>query len=382
MSVKRLFNFANILDSSNHRDTRLDLFRSVAVLLVVFFHFNIHTSIIPGWNQLIREGGALGVSMFFMLSGYLIANPFIESLNNNTSYSYQKHFIKRLLRILPLYWISCIIFYLLRNYIHTYYQGSYSFSIHDLLLNMLFLKDDFRVLNPVIWTLKIEVLFYLFFPVFFYFIKGKIRNSTRYPFISAVVLSLIFFTYRLALYTPNNNFEEQFFNNLDTLLFGVLISALMRIKVKYFMYPTVVLWGSLFFIISLSILHQDFLLTIHWVYPYYKTITTFLIFISLLSILQLNKKNINEFRFFPMPFFTFIAVISYSIYLFHFNIYYDLALPIVFGPSESISGIALSFARLIALFFTIIIAYFTYLIIERPVSKFVPVIIRKLVKPS
>jgi peptidoglycan/LPS O-acetylase OafA/YrhL len=65
------------------RNSRIDLMRGVSILLVLFHHFNIayhlsDTSLatMPGWNAVraIARNGNYGVTMFFVISGFLITS--------------------------------------------------------------------------------------------------------------------------------------------------------------------------------------------------------------------------------------------------------------------------------------------------------------------
>ena len=55
----------------------IDGIRAVAILAVIFFHFNIYPF----------SGGYLGVDVFLVISGYLITSFIIPKLNNNFNFS-------------------------------------------------------------------------------------------------------------------------------------------------------------------------------------------------------------------------------------------------------------------------------------------------------
>src|SRR6476659_2633466 len=69
----------------------LDGLRGVAVLLVVLWHVGI----------LARGAGHAGVTLFFVLSGYLITRLLDEELNAHGSVSFRSFYRRRLLRLFP-----------------------------------------------------------------------------------------------------------------------------------------------------------------------------------------------------------------------------------------------------------------------------------------
>ena len=73
------------------RRVDIDLLRAVAVLAVIFFHFDI-----PGF-----EGGFLGVDIFFVISGYLISLHIQEQLAESR-FSFLNFYERRARRILPM----------------------------------------------------------------------------------------------------------------------------------------------------------------------------------------------------------------------------------------------------------------------------------------
>lgn len=132
----------------------------------------------------------LSVSGFFVISGYLITQSYEHSS------SLKSYFIKRAKRLLPAYWlvvISCAIgLVTLSDLSHTasfssfdfweYFGANLSFLnfLHPALpgvFNNPFINDN--SVNPALWTLKIEVGFYLCIPILMWALR-KIQRPWMY----------------------------------------------------------------------------------------------------------------------------------------------------------------------------------------------------------
>jgi peptidoglycan/LPS O-acetylase OafA/YrhL len=96
----------------------LEGLRGVAMLLVVAFHADglVHImvgrpetgEVVSPWYALIRSGGDLGVDLFFVLSSFLLALPFVRANVLRRPLSMRRFFERRALRILPLYYAAVL----------------------------------------------------------------------------------------------------------------------------------------------------------------------------------------------------------------------------------------------------------------------------------
>ena len=139
----------------------IEKLRAICILLVLFYHLEA-----PGF-----QNGFLGVDVFFVISGFLMATLYGDI---SSGQEIQHYFRRRLARILPAYYavilvtLACSFFFLLPHEIQMVLeQGAWAAF---LLPNFGYWLDtpyfDHTNLRPLLnlWSLGIEVQFYLLFP--------------------------------------------------------------------------------------------------------------------------------------------------------------------------------------------------------------------------
>lgn len=147
----------------------LDGYRATAAFMVLVFHVAGTTGLTREDGLIsyaIRPFGILGVSIFFVMSGFLLYRPFVRAhLRDEPMPPIGTYLLRRGLRIFPAYWCA-FVFYV-------YVFGSPDETIHGLgdLVKFVTLQHGYdagTVLAgvPVAWTLTVEVSFYVFLPVF------------------------------------------------------------------------------------------------------------------------------------------------------------------------------------------------------------------------
>ncbi len=141
----------------------LDGLRGIAIILVLFFHCS-RFEFLP--VRAISAFGWTGVDLFFVLSGFLITGILIDTKGKEGFY--KNFFMKRVLRIFPLYYLTLCIFFIPSFFFHfelTEYYITHQIYFWTYTQNLLFAFDGWpenaRFLNHF-WSLAIEEQFYIF----------------------------------------------------------------------------------------------------------------------------------------------------------------------------------------------------------------------------
>ena len=88
--------------TSNDRQHGLDHLRAAAITLVLFFHYQVYYGV-PTWLEGFSRFGWTGVDLFFVLSGYLIADKLFRERSSSGTIKLKRFYLSRSLRILPAY---------------------------------------------------------------------------------------------------------------------------------------------------------------------------------------------------------------------------------------------------------------------------------------
>lgn len=93
------------------RANGLDTLRAVAIVLVFMYHYMVFVSreTTFGWLSTV---GWVGVDLFFVLSGYLIANHIFSGLVKGRRFSVAAFYARRALRTLPVFWVVLALYFL------------------------------------------------------------------------------------------------------------------------------------------------------------------------------------------------------------------------------------------------------------------------------
>ena len=158
-----------VRDILRPRMPELDTIRGIAVLFVLFFHgfgFRYGVKGLAGFPKLFVAAtlaGWVGVNLFFVLSGFLITGILLDTKFDADYYS--RFYVRRALRILPLYYAVLAILAVLTRAGWTNRSASWAF----LGLSFFYLSNVTALFGValqygVLWSLAVEEHFYLLWP--------------------------------------------------------------------------------------------------------------------------------------------------------------------------------------------------------------------------
>ena len=202
----------------------LDAFRTIAVLWVAVFHFGYYwTSVGPGaallpydaalaWIPL-SSVGVLGVSLFFMISGYVIA------LTLQSTRDLQTFLVKRIARLWPALLVCGTLTFVTTTLIGPPHLQR---SLSEALISMLFLppqhvglligQDGWQWLDGAYWSLWVEVKFYVIIGALYYLFPKRWFEAW-----------LTFAMFAFGVSIVNVHVSSPFADMADGLLFGAHI---------------------------------------------------------------------------------------------------------------------------------------------------------------
>jgi peptidoglycan/LPS O-acetylase OafA/YrhL len=206
----------------------LNGWRAISILLVL----GNHTPGIPGFPASYGEffttwlDGNLGVRFFFTISGFLITWLMLAEEAEHKSVSLKNFYIRRSLRIWPVYFVYAAIFLILQaagcvSQSGEAWRGVFTFTrnFHDQITG-----SDGDWTTAHFWSVSIEEQFYLLWPLIFCFFGKRKRIGFL---LAAILFSVGFRTVELlGLYDRNHShylFQTySTFNYLDCLGWGCL----------------------------------------------------------------------------------------------------------------------------------------------------------------
>lgn len=201
----------------------LDGVRATAALMVLFFHCFQIRNFDSAWGLTLQKIGFLGqtgVSLFFVLSGFLITRILLQQ-KSEPHYLFN-FFMRRALRIFPLYFLYLSLAYFIiplvfdKNIPDPSQQFFYWLYLQDFAITFRWPSVGPRHF----WSLAIEEHFYMFWP--FIVLHGNIKSLR----IAVFVLIGISIVTRILL--VQGNYETYFFTfaRLDEISLGCLLAIL------------------------------------------------------------------------------------------------------------------------------------------------------------
>ena len=408
---------ASRLDGREHNGKKnsivvLDGVRGVAVLMVIIFHINRVTGDNlwdPKTNPLassVSTAGGTGVTLFFVLSGFLLFMPFAKALLFKTDWPLLRVFyMRRVLRILPAYYVSLFLIILFQ-----YPQYLHRANFKNLLLFLTFFMDStratFRQINGPYWTLATEWQFYMLLPFIalgIAFIVSRVPIKKRLAAVSACLLGIIIWglfirfwgLYFLAYPTRTFLVPRSVLNVFNFFLFGVTgkytedfaVGMFISLCYMYSQHPStdkkvVELWkrlspwlwtGGILILVFSAMWH--FKSGYAWSWPFIPTgmmdvfnwLSEMLLAIGFGACIAALLYGSSALKaLFEWPMLRWVGLISFSLYIWHLPLillFQSRVLPMFHGLSRLATYTMYWYWAIVVIF---PFAFLSYLIVERP----------------
>ncbi len=358
----------------------LDGLRFFSFLAVFLYHCylsffsNLQTTA-PGFYNTIEflfRNGYLGVNFFFVLSGFLITYLLLTEKKLNGTIHVGKFYVRRILRIWPLYYLCIIIGFVLFPLIKQM-TGESSLESANPVYYALFLANfDYMhtwpvkpdaILLSVLWSVAVEEQFYLTWPLMLKLIARKFYPYI-FPFI--ILLTLVFRSF----YTDNTEADHavRYFHTFSLIgdmavggWFAYLLSFDNRVYRFIVAMPSLLITG-IYICTILIVLFKNYL------FPCGIPVIFERLVIALFFGMIIAEQNFSRHSLFKMGNFksvTRLGIYTYALYCLHLlGMYGTVKLIGALKLSLDNSFVA-SAAAIVALLIAIVISYCSYHLFEK-----------------
>ncbi len=270
----------------NNRLAFIDMLRGLSILYIVgFWHLMDYTNVFPTYSNVVTLRLTVAImGLFVFLSGYLLNSKGFE-LNSTSLRSF---YIKRFLRIYPLYLIALIWFY----FFHL--SDAVTLLKAGVLISM-FLGPP----PPTLWFITMIMVFYLMAP----FLIAASRQSLKYWLVVSLILIVMV---SLSFLSPIS--DSRILIYFPAFVSGIYVATIKKVASKSAMFLLIIV--GLFSVI-LSMFVKGL--------PERSYLSIPLATISPILIFYVSKKYgdfISKFKFFSI-----ISYASFVMYLIHRPIY-------------------------------------------------------------
>ena len=334
----------------------LDGLRGVAILLVVIYHnFGFISQSYFGW---------LGVDLFFVLSGFLITDILLRTVNDPNFLS--NFYMRRVLRIFPLYSVSLLLFLfivapLTSDKIEWSYYKENQVYLWTYLQNWLYIFKEpgsAAILNHY-WSLAVEEQFYIFWPLVILLLK---KPKYLLAFIGILLIAVIVFRFVLWFYQVEDlaYYNLYTFTRIDGICIGCMVALLMRMNMNFirnYTFLIVLVFAAVNFGFYFINRENDYS------FPYIALVgyTTFAMILGLLVYEAVTRETRLLNMIFGFGLLKFFGRISYGLYIIHWPVY--LLLSAYYSDTSGISDKLL--LSLAATGIAILISWLSYRYFER-----------------
>jgi peptidoglycan/LPS O-acetylase OafA/YrhL len=332
----------------------LESLRGWAILLVLAVHYtgmlrNGNLAIpldAPFWVKISAAGGT-GVTLFFVLSAFLLSRP----LFGTQSIDLPRFYRARALRIIPLYYVNVLI-------------ALWATGKWVALKALLFIPLGWEVppYSSPWWSLSTEVQFYLVLPLAMFALRHSVGRVLLALALVGWAATHVYYFHQPGWLMTAGHWEESLFGRGTAFIVGVLAARLHR-SPRFEQFSRSRFAPDIAMVVSLTAL----LVLLRWCsesallavirLPLYHSVEAVAWAAVMLSVLALR----SQWRLlFINPVLAFFGKISYSVYLVHSPIMFKLLLPMVMRNEFDWLKVLSSFPIIIA------VSVLSYQVIERP----------------
>jgi len=317
----------------------LDGLRAIAVLLVLWWHssqwaYNITPAlgIFSNIYASISIIGALGVSLFFALSGFLISGILMD-LSERKDYL-KVFYIRRFFRIFPLYYLSIIVISILSIlYIQNFNLGDriwyYVFYLQNmdrLFYGELPFEDERWLFFNHFWSLAIEEHFYIIWPLLFVWMYRNLSFSVCICSMLCIAIISACIRYIMAVGGMWEHAQLLTFSRVDALILGAILAYIMNSNMSDSIMPVLKKLSCIIaplspVILSISVLYFSQYESIFVIYAKYMILLggVFSFFLLVYVINVSYDKSLFQ-KVLCSGAFKYLSQISYGFYIFHIPI--------------------------------------------------------------
>jgi len=354
-----------------HYFNSLNGLRFFAAFLVVIHHSETIRLSYNMFNlkqfSLFNNGG-LAVSFFFVLSGFLITYLLLKEKSNTKQISIKKFYLRRILRIWPLYYllvfIGTVVLPAILFYVSSEVSIPYSFS--DVILYYIFFTPfmvnifyGHHFLEPL-WSIGVEEVFYLIWAPLIKIFKSRSLTVILLVLILKVITMILMFLF----FKNSILYQVLSYLKFESMAIGALGAYLVfnsKKEISSFLIFSKTAQIIIFtFLILRLTTFKYFLVEGGWMSfcfntPLFSSIILDFIFLWLILNLSLNKNHIINFN---NSILNFLGDISYGIYMYHMLIIFSVVL-LFSNFLNTISGVYSTL--LFYLITTILVLFVSYL---------------------
>jgi peptidoglycan/LPS O-acetylase OafA/YrhL len=315
--------------SSKRHYVALDGMRGLAILMVFFFHYGDLSQSSSGvlrFCGLIKDGGWMGVDLFFVLSGFLITGILFDARHHPRYF--RKFYIRRALRLFPVFYGVAALLLLLTACFHLHWRPAQAWYLFYA-ANFVQLYDfSLSVVGPFkfmhLWSLALEEQFYFVWPLVVLLVRDRV--SLLKVAIGIAIFAPLLRIILVNLHVPALVIYYQLPTRMDGFAVGGALALLVRdhdlavlAKPCKIIFPVCVS-----ILIGLAMTRGTLRFTDPWMIQVGYSILA-IMFGSVL-ILALQSEGLVP-RVFNWSVLRFFGLISYGFYVYH-ELIHDLTKPI------------------------------------------------------